>query len=423
MVVKFIEIFLEYLAIVLCMHKIARKEFIFNKWFIVFGLLIEIVLLLITGGMISKVWKTVIYICLFWYAKGNISEVWSKAVSITGAACILVIAFQLLIYLVLMGCNINFIDMEYGVVGINLIIVAVIREWKEKYRKVIVNKINKGKMAIVLFLFVLILIRILLLFNKNSYLDFEVGVQFLIETVGLTIAAMLWLDAENEKEHKIKELQMYEMYNHAFEGAIHTIRVRQHEFENHINAIKCLQYTIKNQSELLEAQNKYCDMLLQDDEITKLLRIDFEPVVIGFIYSKIIEAKEKGISVKYEIHVIDIRKVIPVHEFIEILGILLDNAIEALIENNRDKIILKIIPKWKNGFSVEVSNVSPILSNGEIEKFCLDGYSTKGKDRGIGLTRVKEIAVRRNAQLLIGNKEYKNDNYLFFRIDFVYDIN
>lgn len=59
-----------------------------------------------------------------------------------------------------------------------------------------------------------------------------------------------------------------------------------------------------------------------------------------------------------------------------------------------------------------------MYKNNEIENFCKYGYSTKGEKRGVGLARVKEIVEKNKAELLIRNMNYKDNNYLSFRICF-----
>ena len=60
MVVKFIEIFLEYLAIVLCMHKVAKTRLEFNKWLFLTFAIEQAIFLLIWNGMYIYMISTMI---------------------------------------------------------------------------------------------------------------------------------------------------------------------------------------------------------------------------------------------------------------------------------------------------------------------------------------------------------------------------
>lgn len=178
--------------------------------------------------------------------------------------------------------------------------------------------------------------------------------------------------------------------------------------------MKC---TIEDQEELLRAQEQYCDQVLKDSQVGDLLKLKIEPVLVGFLYAKITAAQEAGIHVEYEVNLLDIKEKIEIYEMIELIGILFDNAVEALQDNGNRKMILKLVDTNK-GFAVEVANASRMYLNNEIEKFCTYGYSTKGKERGVGLARVKEVVRKANATLTIQNQSYKNQNFLCFRINF-----
>lgn len=418
MVIEFIEVILEYMGMVLCIHKVAKKRFRISRWVINYYFFVQLLLLLIWKGILPQGCKVIIYMGLFCYTQLVIVKSWRKTFQYFGIAMLSFFSLQIFIYIVSTFFISNSLNMNYGVIWANLFVLIILILWNDKFMNKAIDKINSAKEVIVLLFFGLILIRILCLYNQNSYFDWEIGLQFLIETIGLIMAYALWTNAENEKKHKIKEVQMYETYNQAFEGAIRTIRARQHEFDNHINAIKCLQYTIEDKDKVLELQNQYCDRVLQENDVNKLLKVDFEPVIIGFIYSKIITAKEKGIKVNYEIQNVEIKERIHIYEFIEILGILLDNAIEAMEENSEKIIILHLVKCNKNSFVLEVANSSRFYHNSEIEKFCLYGYSTKGNDRGTGLTRLKDIVASNKADLFITNRRYEEKNYLVFEVTF-----
>lgn len=270
---------------------------------------------------------------------------------------------------------------------------------------------------IIAILFFVMVFRLFHLCNENGYVDLEMAMQFLFYILGLSIVSTFWIHAEISNKHKMKELQMYELYNQAFEEAITTIRIRQHEFENHINAIKCMQYTIDNREQLLFAQEQYCNKVLEESSLSKLLKLKMEPALVGFLYAKVTKMKEKGILIEYDITPIDIRGRIEVYEMIELIGILLDNALEALEESAFRKVLIKILND-KNGFIVKIANASRIYTNAEIEQFFSYGYSTKGTGRGCGLNRVKEIVKKANAELLIQNRSIDTQNYLCFSVCF-----
>lgn len=415
MVIRTMEMLFEYMSLVLCIHKIAGKKVQINLWVILPFLMEWILAVLSSIFKISLGYKFIVVAGILLYIKVKVVGTWKKAVNVCGTMLIIILSLQVMQYYLFKFLTLESVFGEYEGIIVNINICLLLFLWKEKYGNIVISKINKIK-GIVISL--LILIRILYIVSRNAYADVENVVQFLFETIGLSIVCILWISAEKEKNHKAREVQMYELYNKAFEEAIMTIRTRQHEFENHINAICCLQYTIADHDELLLAQERYCEKVLQENKLNRLLKLNMEPVLTGFLYSKITSAEEKGIVTKYEIQSTNIKEKIAIYEFIELVGILFDNAVEALNEKNGKIIIIKMLIEDENSFSVEIANSSPVYSNNEIEKFCSYGYSTKGEKRGIGLSRVKEIAKKYNAIFQIQNCIYDGGNYLSFKLSF-----
>lgn len=235
----------------------------------------------------------------------------------------------------------------------------------------------------------------------------------------LIVALMLifWINSENEKRHKAEELRLYKLYTRTFEDAVTAIRMRQHEFDNHINAIKCMRYTIHDMEKLMDEQDKYCERILQENKYNKLLKLNTSPVLIGYLYSKFSAASVHGINIDYEIQDINIEK-IALNDLIEIIGILFDNAVEALEEQGDKVIEIKLLNINNNSFMVSVANISGWKTNSEIEKFFEYGYSTKGDGHGIGLYRINMLIKKYKAGIQVENVMREDLNYLCFKVVF-----
>lgn len=415
MVVRTIEMLLEYAAIILCIHKLAGLKVGMNKWNIVLGVIDYIVMMLVSYGIISPYIRCGIYVLIVIYIKLVAKESWNKAISIFGSVMIAVVSLQFVVFYLFKIMHLNLSNPGILINGMICVVCCI---WRQRYFFTIIKYLNAAKGIIISLLYALVFIQIIYLNENEGYLRMEMVIQFLAETIGLSIVSLLWIGAEIKHKQKVKEVQMYELYNQAFEETIMTIRARQHEFENHINTLRCLQYTIDDKDELFKAQEQYYSSILQDSSIKQLLKLHIEPVLVGFLYSKIIVANEKGVTVKYDIQPVEINKYILMYELIEIVGILFDNALEAIAVEKVKIIILRIMNE-ESGLCFEVANKSRFYQNYEIEKFVKDGFSTKGKERGVGLTRVREIAKKYRAALEIGNYEYESENYLRVRIKFV----
>lgn len=425
MIVNVVEIFTEYLSIILCMHKIAKKKVVLDRYFWMFFLLDLSSILLAHKYREEHGWLMIlVYVNFFVYAKMRLCKKWSETVKVFGIMLILIPSMQLVMYyfmkLIARTTNISYNNMLIGLEGNSLICILLIL-CKKEYILIVVKGIVKSKSIIVLFIFCVFFSYLLFIYKKLEFVQDVIVLQIITSIIGMGIISILWINAENEKKITARELQLYELYNKTFEEAIIAIKARQHEFDNHINAIKCMQLTINNHQELIKVQNDYCDKILLENSMNKILKLHTEPILMGLLYSKLIYAQEQGINVIHEIHSIDLKKRINLNLIVEILGILLDNAIETLIDKKDEKIlIVKILKEKQKGFSIEVANVSRKYKNTEIEKFCICGYSTKGEGRGLGLARVKEIVKKTKADFVIENVSYNSKNFLSFKIKFMF---
>lgn len=417
MIVRTIEILLEYISIILCIYKAAGEKVRLNAGMILLACIDFISIMLCSYGYITGYSKLFLFISILIYIKWKVAKDWAKAIRLYGTMLIIIMTSQIILFYLVKLLFPKVLATNYKGIVINFAICVLIFLWKKKYGTAITSFLSSTKGIVILVLYAITLIRIIQLNDMNGAVDFELSIQFLIETIGLSIASVLWLNAEASSQKKAKEIYMYEMYNKAFEQTIETIRSRQHEFENHINAIRCLRYTSNSIEELIKQQSEYCDNLVKENELNKLLKCDLEPVLVGFLYSKITDAKERNTDVKYNIQPINIRNNIEIYELVELIGILFDNALEA-VENSEKKIILNLEKINDNVFKIEIANRSRGYSNSELEKFCEYGYSTKDKKRGIGLARAKEIVQRHNAEILITNITICNENYLSFSVEF-----
>ena len=127
----------------------------------------------------------------------------------------------------------------------------------------------------------------------------------------------------------------------------------------------------------------------------------------GLLTVKLMQINKKNADVSVEI-IEEIDKINwDIIDMSRVLGILLDNAIEA-IENSKFKKFQLAILKNKGEVVIIIKN----SFEGErlsIQRIYQKGFSTKGSNRGLGLTNVKEIIDRNpnvNLETLIENNEF-----------------
>lgn len=419
MMIKLISILSEYISIILCLHAYAKAPKKINTFNSILCVL-NAVILLVMEKYNSRNTTVVIllYLALLLYVKVKLENKWFAAIKAWSLMLVTIPSLQLGLYIVLktfFKSNIN--DRLTSIIA-NITIILFFIIWKEKIFSKIITGLRRQIWIMVTIVFIAIISYLFIIYKVERMLS----ASLLLQMVGVIWAFMLFLIlvliAEMEKKNKDKELRQYQIYNKSFEDAINTIRQRQHEFTNHINALKGMEYTIHDTERLIDERNKYCNALLKENELNSLLKRELEPIVISVLYTKLITAQSTGIDVSQKIHVIDFQNRIPIVELVEIIGILIDNAVEALLSEKQlvKKLRVRILSEADKHFSIEVANSCEVLSQYEIEKFVKSGYSTKGINRGFGLARLKTVAKRNNAKLSMGNMMYDGQNYFSVRV-------
>lgn len=193
-------------------------------------------------------------------------------------------------------------------------------------------------------------------------------------------------------EQKDTQLNELSSYSHHVESLYEEIRSFRHDY---INILTSLKLGIDNQD--IEAIKTVYNGVLRDSanqfydskfDIAKLSNIKNDAIK-SILSAKLLEAQNRGISISVEIEEPVSNFRIELLDFITVLSVLCDNAIEATIEatsprmtiafiNNEDSLVLIV----ENSIKSEKVDVSHIFAR---------GYSSKGKGRGLGLHNVNNI--------------------------------
>lgn len=275
-----------------------------------------------------------------------------------------------------------------------LFVLLVVRKWKlEKISAVLQTN---GKLVIVSLLVIMSGI-ILYLTNYRNKGGFNIAYCMVI-FIGLLMFFATTIDiAKNKIKAKEieKELQLHKLYEESFRNLIDDIRAKQHEFDNHINVIYSQHYLYRTYEELVEVQKGYCKNIVAENSYNKLLSKG-NSIVIGFLYSKFSEAEKLGIHIDYKVQIGDMKSSVPTHKIIELLGNLINNAIESLAEQEELSRMRVIILEQEHEIAVNISNECKNIDYEKLQKFFKKGYSEKGEKRGYGLYNVKKICEEYN---------------------------
>ena len=211
------------------------------------------------------------------------------------------------------------------------------------------------------------------------------------------------------------ELKVHKLYADSFQSLIDTIRLRQHEFDNHISTIYSQHYMYDTYEALVNEQKNYCEQIMNENRFNKLLTKG-NPVIISFLYGKLIEIDKKGIKITYQVSINNLEIGVPIHKIVEILGNLIKNAVEAIEKTGNTNEIFILMIETEDIFEIEVRNESPYIDPNKISIFFTKGYSEKGEGRGMGLHNVQTICDEYMLQIYPENKEIDGKNWLSFKI-------
>lgn len=421
MEVNILQSLTEYIAMMVCLYRLSGQRPTFKVHSII-GVIINFVCVLVCMYHYDMRTKICAVLCIMMFAKYFFGFTWKETVKYFGLMLVIVTGLQLLIYLIAGNWLLDVFDV--GTVGLieNCIIIFVFMLCKSNYFEIAVRTINRFKEGIYILVFALIFFYFFYTRNKTDGLNLQIIIQTLLCLVGIVLVITMWLNTEKERKQKAEELRTYELYTKSYEETISAIRMKQHEFKNHINAILCMQYTIEDEEERRATQTNYCREILNDNCLNDLLRVEMSPVIIGYLYSKFTSALERGIPVKYDIQDISLDERISVHDLVELIGILFDNAVEALeaVEETYRQIYVGIGVDERNRFYIEVANASREYGINEMEAFFAYGNSTKGEGRGVGLYQAKKLAGKYKGVIDVNNVVYDGRNYIRFKVLFQY---
>lgn len=224
---------------------------------------------------------------------------------------------------------------------------------------------------------------------------------------GLVYLYVVVIQKKNqEAEIKDLELSMHRMYGEAYKELQGEVRKIQHNYKNELATLKSMPLVAKNLDELIAMQEDYGSETEKDAKYEKIMTSCENTILAGYLYYKCRDMETSGIRVEAKIRIQDGECGMRIHELIEVLGILLDNAAEYLLEREgvMKNVTLELL-EYPEYILIRVENPSEIYPSEEIGRFFQKGYSTKGRNRGIGLFRVKELAEKTKAELQVFNGE------------------
>lgn len=176
------------------------------------------------------------------------------------------------------------------------------------------------------------------------------------------------------------------------------VRSFKHDFDNMVNIIGG--YVVNEDmnglkiyyKQLLEECNKTNNLYALSPEVIN------HPAVYHLLATKYYEADQQNVQINLHVFLDlnEIEKCMKIYEFTRILGILLDNAIEAAKEC--DKKIINVTFRKENNNNMIAVIIQNTYSNKDVDTEAIfqKGETTKENHSGLGLWKVREILMRNN---------------------------
>lgn len=419
---------LELLTYLYCLAELFGKKLRLSIYLVVYIILDMFLLTGIDQYGFPEYLVSLSYIGMFLY--GLIY--YRKSIKLTLVNCflaaVIVAILQLLVLLPIYYLFfIKFERTEVAVLLINIVcfLLIVLCSYKIKLIKLSLFFIKKSKLIVCISFLILLgfVVKFFQIKNDGVILG-ETYIQILYFFFIFLFTIYEWQKAKTDAEKKKAQLEMNKLYYDAYDQLIMLVRERQHDMKNHIGAIMGMVYATDNYEELAKKQKEYCGYVMEQNEKTKLVLSTGNPLISGFLYSKMQEAESKNIKIEYHIGVPEIETALPEYELIEMMGVLTDNAIEALSktdekeinQNRKICISLKESEDAENCIELTIANTSRQYDDDMTERFFETGYSSKGSGRGIGLSKLKRLVQDKRGDIVVSNELHDGENYLVFTI-------
>lgn len=221
------------------------------------------------------------------------------------------------------------------------------------------------------------------------------------------IFSLYSLSRTNQLETTTQNLEQSREYNKTLEILHDNIRVFKHDLGN----IMTTMGGYIQVGDLEKLRNYYNGLQSDFNKINNLNVLSpfviNEPAIYSLLTNKYHLAESKGITVNLEIF-LDLKELrMDVYQFTRILGILMDNAIEASSECEEKIISVAIRKDFHSERQLLIIENTYTNKNIDTEKIFEKGYSTKENNTGIGLWEVRQILKKNNNLNLFTSKTNK----------------
>lgn len=251
----------------------------------------------------------------------------------------------------------------------------------------------------------------------SSVLPFYIVLLNLIGLITFILLSFYTIFTVSKLETTSMSLEEAKLYNKTLQMLQDNTRAFKHDFSNIVQGMAG--FIDKND---MEGLKKYYSQLLEDIQHTNNLttlspEVVNNPAIYNVLATKYHKADRLGIKINLEafLNMNDLH--IKIYEFTRVLGILMDNAIEAAKEC--DEKIINVVFRKDSRRHMQLLIIENTYLNKDIntDKIFEKGYSTKQGNTGLGLWEVRQILKKNNNLNLFTTK---NDEFFTQQFEIFY---
>ena len=142
MIVRTIEILLEYMATILCLHKVGRKKFSISTMAVAIFIIDLVIMLLIDKEIVNFYCKLIVLGFLLLYSRVKIANSWKKSIGIYILVMLIMMVLQYFVFLVFSIIQLPIQSMKLRGLIINFVVFIILALWKESYYRIIYSRLR-----------------------------------------------------------------------------------------------------------------------------------------------------------------------------------------------------------------------------------------------------------------------------------------
>lgn len=273
-------------------------------------------------------------------------------------------------------------------------IIAIITILKNKLISILKNDPDMKKSTFIVIISILITLALILF--RIPYKEWNFNVEFIITmliALGFSIVGLTLLKQKAQIQETTSKYLQLANYSDVTNDLLEDYRIVAHEHKNQLSVLRSM--ANPNDKELID----YIDDLLEKRDKIRyswLGQLNHLPIsgLKGLINYKLMEMEQKklniNINVSKEVMKTKLRDLSLKEKdnLYSIIGVYLDNMIQAAENSSKKEVSIEIY-KEKNDIVFLLAN--SYSGKIDLEKIDSYGYTTKGKNHGVGLHIVKKI--------------------------------